>query len=103
MIIRKEIDLGKPLTAKQKRMLEALEARPAQPDEDCPELTPEQLDEMARVSAMRRQERKKQTIALRLSPQAVRVAKSLGKGYTAVLSRIIESALADSESLKRYL
>ena len=103
MIVRKEIDLDKPLTAQQKRMLAAMEAQPAQPDADCPELTPEQLNEMTRVAEIRRKERKKQTIALRLSPQALRVAKSLGKGYTAVLSRIIESTLADSEAIKRYL
>lgn len=43
MIIRKEIDLNKPLTAEQKKMLETLKAKPAQPDEDCPELTAEQI------------------------------------------------------------
>lgn len=103
MRVRKQIDSAKPLTAKQKRMLKTMEVGPAQPDADCPELTPEQLAEMVRVSALRRQERKKQTVALRLSPQALRVAKSLGKGYTSVLSRIIETTLADSESIKRYL
>ena len=43
MIIRKEIDFNKPLTEKQKEMLEALKTRPVTPDEDCPELTDEQI------------------------------------------------------------
>lgn len=34
MIIRKEIDLSKPLTNAQKEMLQALKNRPVTPDED---------------------------------------------------------------------
>ena len=103
MTIRKEIDLNEPLTANQKEMLAELEARPIQPDEDCPELTAEQLAQMARVSELRRNNRRKQSVTLRLSPQALNTAKSLGKGYTSVLSRILESALRDAEILRRYL
>lgn len=103
MTIRKEIDLNKPLTAEQKQMLEALKTRTVLPDEDCPELTAEQLSQLVRVSEMRRDERRKQTVTLRISPQALRTAKSLGKGYTSVLSRILESALTDTELIKHYL
>lgn len=103
MIIRKEIDLDQPLTAEQKKMLEALKTRPILLDEDCPELTTEQLSQLARVSELRRDERRKQTVTLRLSPQALRNARSLGKGYTSVLSRILESALTDAEFIKHYL
>lgn len=103
MTIRKEIDLNKPLSAEQKQMLEALKERSVHPDEDCPELTSEQLRQMVRVSEMRRDERRKQTVTLRLSPQALRTARSLGKGYTSVLSRILESALTDTELIKHFL
>ena len=47
MLIRKEIDLNEPLTAEQKQMLETLKEKPVQPDEDCPELTAEQLSQYA--------------------------------------------------------
>ena len=103
MTIRKEIDLNKPLTDEQKKMLEELKTRPVQPDEDCPALTEEQLSQLVRVSEVRRDERRKQTVTLRLSPQAIRTAKSLGKGYTSVLSRILENALSDAEIIERYL
>ena len=103
MMIRREIDLNAPLTEEQKQMLEALKERPVQPDEDCPELTPEQLAQMVRVLEQRREERKKQTVTLRLSPKALQKAKSLGKGYTSVLSRILESALSDADLIKRFL
>lgn len=103
MTVRKEIDLNKPLTDEQKKMLEALKTRPAQPDQDCPELTAEQLNQLVKISEMRREERRKQTVTLRLSPQALCTARSLGKGYTSVLSRILESVLSDTELIKHYL
>ncbi len=103
MMIRREINLDAPLTEAQKQMLEALKDRPVQPDEDCPELTAEQLSQMVRVSEQRREERKKQTVTLRLSPKALQKAKSLGKGYTSVLSRILENALNDNELIKHFL
>lgn len=103
MIIRKKIELTEPLTDEQKKMLEKLKTKPVQPDDDCPELTSEQLSQMVRISELNREERKKQTVTLRLSPQALRTAKSLGKGYTSVLSRILESALSDADVIKHYL
>ena len=51
MTIRKEIDLKKPLSSDQAKMLNALTSRPIAPDEDCPELTQEQLTQFRRISA----------------------------------------------------
>lgn len=103
MIIRKEIDLNEPLTEAQEQMLEAMKARPVQPDEECPELTDEQIVQMAEAAREKRKLQTKQTVAIRLSPQAFNKAKSLGKGYTTILSHILEAALADNETIKRYL
>ena len=103
MLVRKNIDVTQPLTEEQLKTLDALEERTAAPDEDCPELTEEQLAQFRRVSAEKREERVKQTVTLRLSPQALRKARSLGKGYTSVLSRILEDALTDNEKIERYL
>ena len=97
------IDFNKELTESQIKELEEAENASFVPDEDCPELTDEQLRQFRRISEERQEERRKQSVTLRLSPQAVRTAKSLGKGYTSVLSRILESALADSETIKHYL
>ena len=81
MIVRKEIDLKQPLTDAQIEMLTAL----------------------AEISAANREERCKQTVTLRLSPQALRKARSLGKGYTSVLSRILENALNNPDMIRRNL
>ena len=103
MIVRKEIDLTQPLTPSQVEMLHNLESKPISPDEDCPELTMDQLAQFQRISAANREERCKQTVTLRLSPQTLRRAKSLGKGYTSVLSRILESALENQDIVIHYL
>lgn len=101
MITRKEINLNTPLSEAQIEMLSTLAATPAVPDEDCPELTLEQLAKFKRISEANRESRCKQTVTLRLSPQAMRRAKSLGKGYTSVLSRIVENALLDPATIQK--
>lgn len=97
------IDITKEPTQKQIQMLKELENRSIVFDDDCPELTEEELLQFRRISNDKQIERKKQTVTLRLSPQALKKAKSLGKGYTAVLSRILENALNDNEIIKNYL
>ena len=66
-------------------------------------ITEEELKDFRRVSEENRLERNKQTVTLRLSPQALKKAKSLGKGYTSVLSRILESTLSDNDMIRQYL
>lgn len=103
MISIHDIDISAPLTDEQKKMLEEMERAPVTYDEDCPELTEKQLAELKRIAAERREERRKQCVTLRLSAQALEKAKALGKGYTSVLSRILESALNDNELLMQYM
>ena len=97
------IDFNEKLTEEQVKMLEDLKKRPVIPDEECPAMTEEQLKQFRRISEVKREERRKQSVTIRLSPQALKTAKSLGKGYTSILGRILESALSDSETIKHYL
>ena len=105
MIVRTILNevMSKPLTEEQLKMLEALKDIEPEPDDDCPAYSYEELKEMKKLADERRAERNKQTVTLRLTPDALRKARSLGKGYTSVLSRIIENALNDPEILKKYL
>lgn len=52
MIIRKELDLNSPLTDEQEKILAELANIEAQPTEECPELTSEQLDQMVLASEL---------------------------------------------------
>ena len=50
MVVRKDIDINKPLSDDEKKMLERADKMPIVYDEDSLELTPEQLTEFRRVS-----------------------------------------------------
>ena len=103
MTVKKNIDINAPLTDAQRTMLEASSKKTITFDEDCPELTDTELSEFKRISEMNRESRRKPTVTIRLSPQALAKAKSLGKGYTSVLSRILETALNDNDMIKKCL
>ena len=103
MIIQKEIDFNEALTNEQMTILKKLEERPIEFDEDSRELTQEELADFKQVFEMRKNERRKQTVTIRLSPKSLSKARSLGKGYTTVLSRIIENALDDDDLIRKCL
>ena len=99
MLVSKEIDVKKGATKEQIEMLETAKKIPIAFDEDAPELTEENLKNAYRVSERKRSD-EDQEITLRLSPWAIRKAKSFGKEYREVLSRILERALHNREIIK---
>ena len=103
MVIKTTLEERGSITQEEIEMLEKAKNLPIVFDEDSPELTEEDLKGFRRVREENRLERNKQTVTLRLSPQALRKAKSLGKGYTSVLSRILEGALSDNDIIRHYL
>ena len=98
MIIRKEIDITEPLPAEELKMLEKTKNQPVVPDEDRPELTDEQLSQLNLAS-----ERKDYSVTLRLSPQTLQKARSLGKSYPSILSQLLEKILNNNELLKQCM
>lgn len=101
--MRKEIDISKKATPEQLKMLADAAKLPFPKDAEYPEFSEEDLKQFKKISEVRRTERQKQTVTLRLSPQALKKARSLGKGYTSILSRILESALDNPDTIRRYL
>ncbi len=100
---RVTITKNQKLTPEQLSMMQAAIDAPANYDEELPKQTADQLAQFRRLSEIKRAERRKQNVTLRLSPAALAKARSLGKGYTSVLSRILENALNDSELVRKYL
>ncbi len=68
-----------------------------------PKVSDSDLDALRAEIALKKENRRKQNITLRLSPDTIDKAKSLGKGYSTILSRIVESALDDPEFLRKCL
>ena len=92
---------GQKLTVEQEALLQEANDVPITYGEDCPELTEAQYAEFARVAAQRRQDRRRQLISLRLSPETLAKAKLLGRGYTGVLSRLLDLAINDPAMVKK--
>ena len=84
-------------------MLKTAASFPVNEDDEYPEFSEDELKQFKKISESRKESRQKQTVTLRLSQRALKKAKSLGKGYTSVLSRILESALDDPDIVKRHL
>ncbi len=97
------LDESQPLTEEQIKMVKAAAQKQDTFDEDNPELTDEQLAGFRRVHETNQSERRRQNVTLRLTPQTIRKAKALGKGYTGILSRIVENTLNDPAALRKYL
>ncbi len=103
MIVRTTLEQRGPVTEEEIRILHQAEKMPAIFDDDSPELTEDDLKRFKKISENNREARNKQTVSLRLSPGALETARSLGKGYTSVLSRILENALKDKKTIEKYL
>ena len=54
MIVKKDIDVNKPLTPEQKKRIAEAAKHEIVYDEDCPELTEEQLSRFKRVNPPRK-------------------------------------------------
>lgn len=102
-IVHYHLEPDAKLTREMKRELKEAAKKPIVYDEDCPELTEEELAEFARVAKQQRAERKKKVIALRVNSSTLEKAKKLGKGYTAILSRMIDLCIDDKELLQKCL
>ncbi len=93
-------DLKTPLTDDESRELETAAIKNLSFDDDCPEMTPEQLMQFKRLY---HEDRTKQTVSLRLSPGTLKKAKAYGKGYTSFLSRLLDEAIKHEELVRKCI
>ena len=102
-IVRTVIHAGQQPTEAQIREIERAAALSPVPDEDAPELTPEQYAELAELARRRRAGRVKPVVALRISPETLEKARATGKGYTGFLSRLLDNAINDPQMVAKSL
>lgn len=102
-LIHKTINVKSPLTPEQLAELEAAAKLAMIIGEDCPEITEAEFTQYAEIARQRREERRKPLVSLRLTQETFKKAKMLGKGYTAVLSRLLDLALNNPEMVKKCL
>ena len=87
-------------TEEELHELEAAAGRQPTFDEDSPVMSVEQLMEFKRIN---REQRNKPTISLRISPATLQKAKQYGKGYTSLLSRLLDAAINDEELVRKCI
>ena len=93
-------DLNSELTAEEKQELENAEKKEPVFDDESPLLMKEQLMQFKRIN---RENRTKPTISLRISPATLKKAKQYGKGYTGLLSRLLDAAIEDEELVRKCI
>ncbi len=102
-IVKKIVRTGEKPTVKMLKEIEKAENSPVIFDDECPELTEDELAKMAEIARARRNAEKKIAVSVRLSPETLAKAKAIGRGYTGFLSRLIDNALNDSEMVEKSL
>ena len=93
-------DLNSELTEEELNELEAAENKEPIFDSDSPKLNKEQL---MQFKSANRENRVKPTISLRISPATLQKAKQYGKGYTSLLSRLLDIAINDEELVRKCI
>ena len=93
-------DLNTELSAEELQELENAEKKEPVFDDDSPLLMKEQLMQFTRIN---RENRTKPTISLRISPATLKKAKQYGKGYTGLLSRLLDAAIEDEELVRKCI
>ncbi|WP_294157576.1 hypothetical protein [uncultured Selenomonas sp.] len=104
MLVSKTMEeIQNEITKEDYELLEKAKNMPITFDEDCPELTDEQLKRAYRVKDGRPTYVQKENVMVPLNPWAFRKAKSLGKEYAEILSRILEDALRNPKIIEEYM
>ena len=93
-------ELNADLTAEELQELDAAEKKEIIFDDDSPLMMKEQLMQFKRIN---HESRTKPTISLRISPATLKKAKQYGKGYTGLLSRLLDAAIDDENLVRRCL
>jgi uncharacterized protein (DUF4415 family) len=100
MLVTSRLKAGAKPGKKQIERIRKAAQQPITFDEDCPELTGEQLRQLAEAA---RERKLKQTVGLRLSQQTIEQYKAFGKGYTKVMACVLEYAIKNPAVIKKAL
>jgi len=94
---------GQKPTKEQKKEIRAAARAPIVFTPDCPESTPEALAEFAKMARELRQSKKvtKPAVTLRISSSCLSKYKSLGKGYTGIMSDVLDYVAENPEILAK--
>jgi len=75
------------------KRLKKIARQPINYTADCPRSSPEALKEFAQLAAERNRRKKKKSITIRVTPDVLDSYKTMGNGYTAIMSDVLQYAI----------
>lgn len=91
------------LSETQKKEIEDAAKMPIIIDDDCPAYNVEEMERLEKLAKDKKYARQKELISLRVDHESIAMAKSFGKGYTQIFSRLIYIGMRNPEILKQAL
>ncbi|MDR1030365.1 MAG: BrnA antitoxin family protein [Treponema sp.] len=67
--------------------------------EDCPESSPEALQEFAHLATERNRLKKKQPVTILVAPDVLEKYKTMGNGYTGIMADVLKYAVNNPDIL----
>ena len=92
-IIKSTVKVGQKPPKEVVKRLKAAARKPINYTEDAPRSSPEALKEFAQLAAERNRRKKKQTITIRIAPDVLESYKTMGSGYTGIMSDVLQYAV----------
>ena len=94
-IIRSMVRVGQKIPKEVIKEMKRAARRPINYTEDAPRSSPEALKEFAHLAAERNRRKKKKSITIRVSPDILERYKSMGSGYTGIMSDVLQYAISN--------
>ena len=98
-IIKSTVRVGEKPPKEVIKRLKAAARRPINYTADAPRSSPEALKEFAHLAAERNRRKKKQTITIRISSDVLESYKTMGSGYTGIMSDVLQYAIKNPSVL----
>ena len=92
-IIRSTVRVGEKPPKEVIKELRRAARQPINYTEDCPRSTPEALREFAELAAERNRRKKKRSVTIRVAPDVLESYKTMGSGYTGIMSDVLQYAV----------
>jgi len=91
--IKSTIKVGQKPPKDVVKRLKKIAKLPVNYTEDCPPSSPEALKEFAQLAAERNRRKRKKSITIRVNPDILERYKTLGTGYTGIMSDVLKYAV----------
>jgi len=94
-IIRSTVRVGQKPPKEVIQEVRRAARKPINYTEDAPQSSPEALKEFAELAAERNRRKKKLPITIRVTPDVLDSYKTMGSGYTAIMSDVLAYAISN--------